>query len=264
MKDIDGFKEFRGFMIGLIVLFVGIGGLFTFMFFNSFHLYDEFDLDYSDLAFEELTFERYEKKRSGKSSTKYMVYFNEYEEPFEISTISKKKLDREALSILEKGEVIDVYYRESSNRNYDFEICEFSSDENVLLSLPDYIKTNQNNQIAGMIVCPIVMLCSLFLIIIFLRWIKIASDDSFLGKIKIEYTDGENVICVYNSLTVLSLVINGKVVDEYWGIYGHKLSLKGKVKADNRKIPVEVELGNVNVYLYYDGKLVGKKFIGFG
>lgn len=259
----DGYKGYKGFLIGLIVLFVAIGGLFTFMFLNSFYFYNEFDLDYGDLIYEELTFDRFEKKRAYKSSIRYEIYFNEYDKPFEISTISNKKLDKEALKSLNEGAIIKVYYCDTSNRNYDYEICEFSSESTMILSLADYVKTNQNNQIAGMIVCPILILISAFLIFIFVRYIK-AIDDEGLGKIKIKYIDGGNVIRVYNSFDNCTLVINDKIVDRHYGIVSDKFELKGKIKVGDKKIPVKAVMSSFNIRLYYDGKMVGKKFMGFG
>ena len=259
----DGYKGYKGFLIGLIVLFVAIGGLFTFMFLNSFYFYNEFDLDYGDLTYEELTFDRFEKKRAYKSSIRYEIYFNEYDKPFEISTISNKKLDKEALKSLNEGAIIKVYYCDTSNRNYDYEICEFSSESTMILSLADYVKTNQNNQIAGMIVCPILILISAFLIFIFIRYIK-AIDDEGLGKIKIEYIEYGNVIRVYNSFDACSLVINDKVVARHFGIVSDKFELKGKIKVGDKKIPIKAVMSSFNIRLYYDGKMVGKKFMGFG
>ena len=257
------YKEYKGFLIGLVVLFVAIGGLFTFMFLNSFYFYNEFDLDYGDLTCEELTFDRFEKKRAYKSSIRYEIYFNEYDKPFEISTITNKKLDKKALEGLMNGEIIKVYYCDTSNRNYDYEICEFSSDSTVLLSLTDYVESNQDNQIAGMIVCPILMLMCAFLIFIFVRYIK-AIDDEGLGKIKIEYIEDGNVIRVYNSFDACLLVINDKVVDRHYGIVSDKFELKGKIKVGDKKIPVKAVMGSFNIRLYYNGKMVGKKFMGFG
>lgn len=257
------YKEYKGFLIGLVVLFVAMGGLFTFMFLNSFYFYNEFDLDYGDLTYEELTFDRFEKKRSGKSSWRYEIYFDEYDKPFEISTITNKKLDKKALEGLMNGEIIKVYYCDTSNRNYDYEICEFSSDSTVLLSLADYVETNQDNQIAGMIVCPILMLMCAFLIYIFVRYIK-AIDDEGLGKIKIEYIEEGNVIRIHNSFDACSLVINDKVVDRHYGIVSDKFELKGKIKVGDKKIPVKAVMGSFNIRLYYNGKMVGKKFMGFG
>ena len=257
------YKEYKGFLIGLVVLFVAIGGLFAFMFCNSFYFYSEFDLEYSDLTYEELTFDRFEKKRSGKSSWRYEIYFDEYDKPFEISTITNKKLDKKSLEGLMNGEIIKVYYCDTSNRNYDYEICEFSSDSTVLLSLADYVETNQDNQIAGMIVCPILMLMCAFLIYIFVRYIK-AIDDEGLGKIKIEYIEEGNVIRIHNSFDACSLVINDKVVDRHYGIVSDKFELKGKINVGDKKIPVKAVMSSFNIRLYYNGKMVGKKFMGFG
>ena len=259
----DGYKGYKGFLIGLIVLFVAIGGLFTFMFLNSFYFYNEFDLDYGDLIYEELTFDRFEKKRAYKSSIRYEIYFNEYDKPFEISTISNKKLDKEALKSLNEGAIIKVYYCDTSNRNYDYEICEFSSESTMILSLADYVDTNQDNQISGMIVCPILMLMCAFLIYIFVRYIK-AIDDEGLGKIKIEYIEDGNAIRIHNSFDSCSLVINDKVVDRHYGIVSDKFELKGKIKVGDKKIPVKAVMSSFNIRLYYNGKMVGKKFMGFG
>ncbi len=251
------YKEYKVLLIGLIVLFVVIGGLFTFMFCNTFYFYAEFDLDYSDLNYEELTFQRFEQKKGYKSITQYEIYFDEYKKPFEISTITNKKLDKEALKNLKNGEIIKVYYCNTSNKNYDYEICEFRSDSMVLLGLTDYVKTNQDNQVAGMIVCPILMLISAFLIFVFVRHIK-AIDEEGLGRIKIEYIENGDVIRVYNSFDACSLVINDKVVARHYGIVSDKFELKAKIKVGDKKIPVKAVMSSFNLRLYYGGKMVAK------
>jgi len=85
-----------------------------------------------------------------------------------------------------------------------------------------------------------------------------------LGKLKIEYKENGNVVQVFNSPKVCSLVINGKVVDQYTGLVATRFSLKGEIDSDCEKITVEAKLGFVNMRLYYNGYLVAKKFMGFG
>ncbi len=221
--------------------------------------------------YEELTFRKYEKLDGYKTDKKYIVYFEEYEKPFEISTISDKKLDKTSLGNLTKGESIKVYYKDTSSKNkkYDYVICEFSHDSAVLLSLSDYVETNQNNQIAGMIVCPIMVIVGLFLVGFFVKkvdsYMKLCSNSmEDLGKIKMEYVAQGNVIRIYNSANVCSLVINDKVVDQYWGAVALTFCLSGSIKIEGEKIPVEARMGYLNMRLYVDGNLVGKVFMGLG
>ena len=84
------------------------------------------------------------------------------------------------------------------------------------------------------------------------------------GKIRIEYEVNGNVIRVYNSSSVCSLVINGEIADQYFGIVGSNFCLKGQIDAGEKTIPVEARMGQVNMRLYCDGLLVAKKFMAFG
>lgn len=167
MRPLESYKNPIIGLICLIVVFLSISGLFIFLFVNCISLYSKFDIEYSDLICEELTFSKYEKLDGYKTDKKYIVYFEEYEKPFEISTISDIKLDKYALAGLTKGESIKVYYKEAFSKKYDYEICEFSHNSVVLLSLSDYVETNQNNQVAGMIVNPIIAIMGLVLVGLF-------------------------------------------------------------------------------------------------
>lgn len=84
------------------------------------------------------------------------------------------------------------------------------------------------------------------------------------GKLRIEYTQGDNIIQIYNSPEVCSLVINNEVVDAYKGLVATRFILKGEIKKEDRTIIVEAKMGFFNMQLYYDGVLVAKKFMGFG
>jgi len=50
-----------------------------------------------------------------------------------------------------------------------------------------------------------------------------------LGKIRIEYKKDNNVIKIYNSPFVCSLVINGIVVDQYMGAVAWPFILHGTI-----------------------------------
>lgn len=257
------------FMICVFLVFaLAIVGLFTFLFFNSFSLYAEFDVSYDDLSYAELSFCRYERIRGYKSDARYIVYFEEYEKPFEISTIADTRLDKEALDSLERFDKIKVYYGLSSRYDCDFEIMEMSHGQTTLLSLSDYVKTNQNNQIAGMVVCPVLILCGLIIVLWLIFSIKVAKMDprtADVGRVRMEYVADGNVIRVCSRIGMYSLVINGKVVDRYIGIGGYKYLLSKRIRTENgKRILIEAQMGYVNMRLYYNGKLVAKKFMGFG
>ena len=217
------------------------------MFFNSISAYSEYNIDYGDLSYAELTFTRYERITGYKSSDRYRIYVKEHEKPFEINSITNKRLDIETLEEMRTNQKIKVYYCESNLPECDYEICEISSDADMLLSLSDYVKTNQNNQVAGMIVCPILVLLGLALISLCIWGMKIANakpSKSNLGKVKLECTIDGNVIRVYNSVAMCSLVINDKVADRDYGLIGSNFVLCGKVKKDGKRIPVTAKMGN--------------------
>ena len=149
--------------VAVALFFLAISGIFGFLFVNCINLYAEFDVAYSDLMYEELTFVKYETISMGKSGREYRLYFEEYEEPFQVDNISSKKLNKTALDNLTEKTLVKVYFDESSSKKYKYKICDFSSGSTVLLGLDDYIKVNQDNQIVGMIAFPILSACGLFL-----------------------------------------------------------------------------------------------------
>ncbi len=136
-------------------------GIFVFLFVSCVISYNGYDLDYDDLKYAELTFKSYKKVEPAKSSW-YEIYFEEYEKPFQIDSISQKGVDKESLKELSIGEAVKVYYRDNSSKKYDFEICEVQSGSAVIFSLSDYVKLNRNNQIVGMIITPVMALGVLF------------------------------------------------------------------------------------------------------
>ena len=245
--------------------------LFTWLFFNCIKLYNTFDVEYSDLTYKELTFNKCVKKSSGKSGYKLEVYFFEYDDPFEVSSITFKKVNKEELYNLNNGDVLQVYFCASDSKHYTYEICDMKYGSINLLLLSDFVKVNQNNQVIGMILCPIMVLCCVFLLVVFIKITKNIeipfideNDTNNLGKLKIQYIDKGNTVQIYNSPELCSLVINGKIVDFYYGLVANKFVLKGEIEVEERIITVEAKMGHLYMKLFCDGKLVCKKFMGLG
>ena len=266
----------------ILLILLACIGLFTFAFFNSIRAYSEFDVDYSDLSYQELTFVRYQKIRLRRAdyryvNYRYVIYVEEYEKPLEISNISDRRLDKEKLENLHRNQTLQVYLRPSNLRDYDYEICEFACGSDMLLSLSDYVATNQSNQRVGMILCPCMIAMCIFLGVVMIVVIKIitvesdyitvmtvARDEKKVGKVRMQYVVDGNVIQVCKYIGMCSLVVNGKVVDRHTGIGEHKYLLFDEWTVDGKKYLVEAQMGYVNMRLYCNGKLVAKKFMGFG
>ena len=155
-------------LILLIVVLLAGFILSIFSFINSIQAYSRFEVAYDKLKYEQLTFEKYEVVQKYKTGTTYAIYFEEYEAAFCIGPITQKKLNKTAVKELSAGKKIEIYYRNSNSPNYIFDICEMKDNDNIFLALEDYQSVNQNNQIIGMIVSPIMFggCCVLLFIII--------------------------------------------------------------------------------------------------
>lgn len=251
-------KKLRIAIIVISLILLGITAVF---FSGCIHNYVEYDAGHLELVQEELTFEKYIQGH-GRSGWYYVLYFKEYEDPFYIDSVTRKGVSRSNLSSLEEYDVLNVTFCQ------DFEeICEISCDGIPVLSLSDYIKVNQDNQIMGMIVSVFAVLCILFMAWIFLRALNPINDNDGLGKIRIEYVVKGNVIRVYHSVHVCSLVINDQIFDQHHGIYGSFYCLKGiigKMKTGGTTIHVEAKMGLLHMRLYCNGKLVARRFMAFG
>ena len=257
----------------ILLILLSCSILFTWLFFNCIRLYNVFDVEYSDLTYKELTFTKYVKKSAGKSGYMYGIYFAEYDDPFEVSSITFKKVNKEEIYNLNNGDVLQVYFCDSDSKHYTYEICDMKYGSKNLLLLSDFVKVNQNNQVIGMIVCPIMVLCCVFLLVVFIKLTKNIEipfieengiHTNNLGKLKIQYIDKGNTVQIYNSPELCSLVINGKIVDFYYGLAANKFVLKGEIEVEERIITVEAKMGYLYMKLFVDGKLVGKKFMGLG
>ena len=132
--------------------------LIIFLFFSIYSIveYKSYHVSYSDLKCEQLTFEKYEKISGGRRVI-YKFYFEDHNSAFLVDKISQKKLDKTSLNTLSEGDTVKVYYKNKKDffGNYSFEICEITYKNKTILSLKDYKTVNQNNQLIGMIVCPI-------------------------------------------------------------------------------------------------------------
>ena len=149
-------------------------GLFVWFGINCIIEYKSYDVTYDDLIYEELTFKDCESVRMYKSGLEYLFYFQEYDKPFVVTSITKSKLNLNELDKISEGTVLKIYYRKASLKRSDREVCEIKTNSSTILSLNGYIKANKNNQMIGMIICPILALCGVFLIVCFInpktRW----------------------------------------------------------------------------------------------
>ena len=160
------------FTFVIICLFTG---LFVWFGVKCVKDYKYYDVSYDDLICEELTFKDYESVRMYKSGPEYLLYFEEYDKPFVVTSSTKSELNLNELDNISAGTVLKIYYRKASLKRSDYEVCEIKTNSSTILSLNGYKKANKNNQTIGMIICPILALCGIFLIVCFInpktRWI---------------------------------------------------------------------------------------------
>lgn len=247
-------KTKLGIIIGLI-FFLLFFVFFLFLFCNCLELYPSYDITYDDLMSEDLTFLSFEKRSGGRGSYSYDLFFEEYTEPFEISSVTIKRLDESALNGLKQYDTVHVYYQKLG----EFRICELTCDTTVLLKLSDYVEANQNNQILGMVVTPLAILVIMFFAFLLIRcWISLRRNDQ--GKPWLEATIDGHIIRVFKSTGILSLEIDGKIAEQYrgLGVITHNILLKGKFSSGAKKCYIKVELSNFYIRLYCDKKLVKK------
>jgi hypothetical protein len=247
--------------ITIIIIFLVCTVIIAAFFFDCIRDYSEYRENNLNLTREKLTFEKYER-RHNRGGWYFDLYVKEYEKPFRIDTITSKGLDKAKLSSLADGDLLHIAF----SQNFG-EICEISGKNLMILSASDYVKANRNNEVIGMVFLPFVFLCILFLAWVFNRAIEPNNDNEGLGKIRIEYAVKGNVIRIYDSIHVCSLVINDQIFDQHYGVYGSNFCLKGTIgtmKAGERPIRVEAKMGFFHMRLYCNGQLVAKKFMAFG
>lgn len=273
-------KNKLGFYV-LIAIMLLCAGLFVFMFINSINVYNSLNIGYDDLKYEELTFEEYKENGEIKE-----VYVKEYEYPFIIDSISSKSFDLKTLEKLDSNEIINAYYTNTTTKNYQYEFCEVKVNDAYLLRFEDYLSDNKTNQIMGMVLSPVLISCSIVFIIVLLivlnknkiylgdikyenghyvEQVKEGYEEFKLGKVKIEYKEYSDTIQVYNSLNLCSLVINGKVYDQYIGAIAAKFTLQTNFENSFRQvINVKVTMDGAKLKLFINDKKVVEKFIALG
>ena len=145
----------------LIMLFIMLSAvflcaiaLFGSLFISSLQSYPTFDIEYSDLTHDRLTFVKHEEVPMAKAGTMYKIYFKESSTPFVISHIVDNSVNLRELRRLEENQKVDVYYMQ---RNGDNTICEMTCDSIILLSLSDYVKDNQHNHLVAIVFFPVLV-----------------------------------------------------------------------------------------------------------
>ena len=89
-------KKNIGYIVGFILcLLFSIG--FSFALLNCIQLVDYFDVTHNEVHHRVLTYDKYEMSTK---SDNYEIYFNEYDKPFHVSSITQKKLNKKELENL--------------------------------------------------------------------------------------------------------------------------------------------------------------------
>ena len=143
------------------LVFLSLSIFFSFLFVVFAINYSTYDIDYDDLTYKELAFDRYEKVNLGRT-VGYAIYFKEYSEPFLIDSIRARELDSASLKNLTETEMLKVYFSKSSHRDYEYEIYEVSCNATTFLSLSDYANSERNNSFWGMLLSPVAALVCLY------------------------------------------------------------------------------------------------------
>ncbi len=154
-------KKILLLLLAIILLGGSVGSVFLVI--NCIDLVEYYNVEYNDLHYNVFTYEEYIKKSGYKSGGDYEIYVSELDDPLHISSITQKEFNKEYLSTLENGDLISIYYRESSSSKYVYDICEMKSDDVIFLKLEDYRAVNANNQKVGVGMCIFLALDLLFL-----------------------------------------------------------------------------------------------------
>lgn len=270
MKRLRLYENKKLEMIFLILSFFCVLALGIVMLSNSVSLYLKFDVDYNDVYYEELTFDRYEIKvvryatgRSISTEHTYEIYFKEHENPFVVDRISQRKFDKDFLAQIEEGSIMKVYYLETSSKKYDYEICETSCGSKVLLNLSDYVRINKNNQMLGFVLWTGFMCFGVFLVVKIALISRGLRKTLELGNLKFQSEIHGNNVCVYLSIEASSLVVNGEIFDQYRAVYSNDCTLKGKLCVNGKKILIKAKIKGSYLYLHCDNQLLATKFLAF-
>jgi len=207
-----------------------------------------------------MTFEKYDKIETEKH-VEYHFYFEEYSSVFIIYYYSFTSTEEAIITSPKKGDVFDVYYSCLASDENAFAIFEMSNDSSTIITLSNYKTDVQHLFITLLLLTSFVLMILVLFISVPIITLMYSNPESNLGKVKIEYFLCGNVIRIYNSPYVCSLVINDKVIDQKWGVAVIKIHLKGEIEKDGENILVEAKLNNListKMRLYCNGTLVKK------
>ena len=270
MKRLRLYENKKLEMIFLILSFFCVLALGIAMFSISLSIYLKVDVDYNDVYYEELTFDRYEIKvvryASGRminTRHTYVLYFEEHESSFVVDSISQRKFDKDFLEQIEKGSIMKVYYLESSSKKYDYEICEARCGSKVLLNLSDYVRMNKNNQMVGFVLWIGFICFGVFLVVKIALISRGLRKTLELGNLKFQSEIHGNNVCVYLSVEASTLVVNGEIIDQYRSVYSNDCTLKGKLCVNGKKILIKAKIKGGYLYLHCDNQLLATKFLAF-
>lgn len=248
-------------VVCIIAFFLAIAVVCAFLFVNSIQLCLQFDPSRLTFKEETLTFEKVEQHHN-RGGYYYSIYFQEYEDSFCIDTVISKAINKEALKNLGKGYTVRVTFCEEFQ-----DICSIRCNGNTILDVSGYIRANRNNQIIGIVFCPFFIFCALFAAWFFFRgWRPIRANNG-LGRIRIEHTVNGNVVRIYHSTHVCSLVINDQIVDQHHGFGSNHYCLKGIIgstKISQSPLRIQAKMGTFHMRLYCNDQLVAKRFMLFG
>ena len=148
-------------IIGIILILCALGC--TFLMVNCIKKINYYNVNKEKLYYKECKILRFEEKHAVKSGCYFEMIVEELDGILHISSISSKKINYQEFIKLESGDIIKIYYRLSNDKRYDYDICEISVDNNVLLQLEDYMTVNKNNQKIGVGCCIFGIIDFLFL-----------------------------------------------------------------------------------------------------
>lgn len=253
----------------LSILLGALTILFSFFFYKCIENYQIFDTDYSKLTYCEVSYQDHTFENDN-----YKFYFKEFNTPLKVAGIADGKVNIELLNNINTNDTLQIYYLKDEFKKNSFDIFEIKTNDQYILSLKDCKEVNMRNQKVGMIVCPIMIICTSFLLVIAIysynqtqKYYKNLQNDpnkTVIGTLRFEHIEDGHKIQIYNSPAVCSLLIDGEIAEQYYGFVASPFILKGIVNVNGKEIEVKAKMGAFNLKLYYDNKLVGKIFLGLG
>jgi len=108
---------------------------------------DHSTYDYSELIYKEFSVKSI-KQATGRNA-RYEIFTNEEELPLIIGNISYVAVNRELMDSLKQGDKIMCYVTTAPQKAYSYEIAEFKTEHQTILSLEDYNTREIKNQKVG-------------------------------------------------------------------------------------------------------------------